>query len=106
MTYAAKCRECGGSFQAKRYTADFCSSKCRMQFNQRRRERGTELYDVLMAAKFGAGPHKPPAGLVDNLLSAYRNADLHKREGRASWQEWGQAQTRIPMGYSKEGDKR
>ncbi len=101
-----RCRECGTGFAARRDTAEFCGSKCRMAFNQRRRERGCELYDAMMGLKFSAPGHKPPPGIVDNLLEAYRDADKHARAGRASWQSWGTAQTRIPMRYSKEGDKR
>jgi hypothetical protein len=101
---AAKCKECGAGFIAKRSHGDFCKTACRQAFNTRRRERGTELYDVLMSQKFGV--NKPEPGLIDRLLEAYRASDTHLRGGRASWQDWGMAQTRIPMRYSAEGDKR
>jgi hypothetical protein len=80
-----------------------------MAFNQRRRDRGTELYDVLMSSRFGGVTERgqmAPRDMVDKLMNAYKAADDHARAGRPSWQRWALAQTRIPMAFSKEGDKR
>lgn len=100
------CKECGVGYRAERQTSEFCSSKCRMAFNQRRRERGVELYDVLMSSRFDMKTIAAPGDIVNRLLDAYRTADTAKRSGRASWQPWREAQTSIPMAYGKEGDKR
>lgn len=104
--WRGSCLECGTKYERKRSAAEFCGDKCRMAFNQRRRDRGTELYDILMSARFDAKDRAAPGDLVAKLLSAYKAADDHARNGRASWQRWSQAQTRIPNAYSKEGDKR
>src|SRR5688572_17639911 len=101
------CQECGKSFTPKTPTRLFCDTPCRNAFNARRRDRGAELYDVLMVQKFE--PNKwdanqiPP---VDKLLLAYKAADDARRGGRRSWQNAWDVSTKLPMAYSTEGDKR
>lgn len=92
------CEECGAGFKRVRTTKVFCSSACRLTFNQRRRERGAELYDALMS---NAG-----SAAVDKLLDAYRQADKTKRQGRRSWQPWRRAVLNMPMAYGSSGDNR
>lgn len=44
----ATCIECGTTFKAQRYDADFCCTAHRNAFNNRRRDRGAILYDLAM----------------------------------------------------------
>jgi len=46
------CAECGETFAAKRDHANFCSTKCRKTWNNRRATRGAELYDLFMALRY------------------------------------------------------
>ena len=50
--YKKTCKECGKAFEAKKAEAKFCSQKCRLTFNNRRRDRGAVLYDILMNCRF------------------------------------------------------
>lgn len=75
-----------------------------MRFNRRRRERGTELYDVFMSARFD----KDGAtwSNTEELAIAYKTADMQKRDGRNSWQAWSEAQMALPLSYGSTGDGR
>jgi hypothetical protein len=42
------CIECEASFKSSRYDACFCGAACRNAFNNRRRDRGAMLYDLVM----------------------------------------------------------
>ena len=45
------CAECGAPFARKRITEEFCSTKCRKTFNNRRATRGAQLYDLFCAMR-------------------------------------------------------
>lgn len=98
------CQECGKAHDSPNKAALFCSTGCRLKFNRRRRDRGTELYDVLMSARFEQ--NGAPKDLIDKLLNAYIASDKAKRSGRMSWQAWKTAQYRIPQLFSNTGDGR
>lgn len=91
------CRECGSDMTGIKQPALHCSQPCRLAFNRRRRDRGAELYDFIMA-----GDQEK----VTELISAYRQADKVKRQGRPSYQPTQQAQLRLPMMYGMNGDNR
>ena len=104
--YKRVCLECGRTYWAKRRQSVFCCIEDKMAFTNRRRDRGAELYDVLMTQRFA---RKTKAGkdawrLVCALASAYRMADQDRRGGRPSWSR--RAMERIPLGYSTGGDRR
>ena len=89
-------------------TALFCGSPCRTRFNNRRKARGAELYDLVMAWRFERGKTDVMQirGLIGRLASAYRDSDKTLRDGRQSW-ILTNGIDRIPLGYSKaDGDKR
>lgn len=94
---AGECRECGTAFEKRHRTALFCTSACKQRFNNRRRERGAELYDMAMAGE---------RDIVTRLLSAYKAADKAQRGGRPSYQDSDMAMTRIPFGFGVGGDGR
>jgi hypothetical protein len=98
------CLECGKTYDNPSKLAQFCSTAHRLKFNRRRRDRGTELYDLAMSARFeDNGASKD---LVERVLRAYHDSDKAKRGGRMSWQAWKTAQYRIPQSYSDKGDGR
>ncbi len=46
------CRECGAKFKATRRDAEFCpGASCRRDWNNRRQQRGAELYDLFMTIR-------------------------------------------------------
>ena len=48
------CLECGGECGK----GEFCGSACRMAFNNRRKARGAELYDLFMVHRFATAPKR------------------------------------------------
>lgn len=91
------CRECGTPFIPSRRPALHCSETCRTAFNRRRRERGAELYDFVMAGQ---------TAVVEMLLGAYKTADMATRDGRPSFQPTQQAILAIPATFGLRGDNR
>ena len=95
MTIACRhCRECGQTFNATRTDADFCSTKCRRDWNNRRQQRGAEMYDVFM---FMRHERKATEGLKEThdvslwtiaaqLASEWKAEDDKERDGRRSYQ--------------------
>lgn len=78
------CLECG---KAKTEKADFCSGRCRVRFNNRRKMRGAELYDLYMAHRFDR-QRAQELGVfqaINRLASIYRSEDVADRAGRRSW---------------------
>ena len=56
MTKKVKCRECGGPVeQTSVRERVFCQTKCRDKWNNRRRIRGAELYDLFMHMRYSRG---------------------------------------------------
>lgn len=46
------CQECGTPFEGKRREAVFCSDDCRRAWNNRRQQRGAQLYDLFMCNRY------------------------------------------------------
>lgn len=78
------CLECGADHICK---GEFCSTACRHDFNNRRKARGAELYDLYMAHRFERDRSKQLGVFqaINRLASIYRQEDLHRRSGRKSW---------------------
>jgi predicted nucleic acid-binding Zn ribbon protein len=105
--FAKSCTECGEAFETIRSEAEFCAPKCRMGWHNRRRDRGAELYDILMCKRYernGELTEKVARRLVDSLCRAYRDGDKTARAGRKSWDS--DAWTRSPLAFSEHGDCR
>lgn len=107
------CRECGKALERKETKRGgprmFCDAPCRLAFNNRRRDRGAELYDLFMALRFER--EKAAKSKVWSLLcdraSAYRDADKARRDGRKSWQSLRAAMEALPLGRTQNaGDMR
>ena len=97
------CRECGGPLTIvgpRGQLPKFCAEPCRTAFNMRRRQRGAELYDLLMANQFERqAPARKNGQLrraIGRLLSRFRDEDHRARNGRASWGDWREALERDP----------
>lgn len=99
------CQECGGSLvtpgqnRPMKATKKFCSQPCRMAFNNRRRDRGAEIYDLFMAIRFDRAnaAQRRVWSLMCSQAAAYRDADNHRRQGRKSWQSLDDAIEALPM---------
>jgi hypothetical protein len=92
-----QCRECG---KPTRRGATFCSGPiCRTEWHKRRRARGAELYDILMAWRFERESGNDDMALLARLASAYRQSDVNLRKGRKSWDR-DEAVARLPLAYS------
>jgi len=103
-TKQLECQECGEQFIPRQHRAAFCSDLCRSDFNHRRHKRGAELYDLVMHAHTSGD--KDADKVVSRVVAAYLDGDKAKRSGRKSWQPISYALMRIPMAYSKDGDRR
>lgn len=81
------CPECGERFTALTPTAEFCSNHCRSAFNNRRKMRGAELYDLLMAMRYERSLSKTLKvwSVLCRMAAKFREEDRIDREGRKSW---------------------
>lgn len=84
---ARECLECGAAYASEKDTSQFCSTACRRDFNNRRQQRGAELYDLYMALRFDRGPAKMlrVLSMLNRLASIFREQDRRDRDGRRSW---------------------
>ncbi len=99
------CRECGAPCSKR--GASFCRPSCRAAWHNRRKSRGAELYDLVMAMRYdrtGASAANAMT-VLSNLARAYHDADAAARGGRPSW-DLAEALARLPAGYSTAGDGR
>lgn len=87
MTRQAHCAECGAAFTPRRLEGVFCSARCRKAFNNRRMQRGAELYDLVMAWRFEREEAAQRGVLkrIARLASDFRERDHDERAGRKSW---------------------
>lgn len=109
------CLECGNALTVPGQNSKpspakkFCQPACRMAFNNRRRDRGAELYDLFMGLRFNRD-EAAKMGIwsqMCTLASAYRDADNHKRAGRPSFQSLKDAIDALPIARSSTaGDNR
>ncbi|WP_018261317.1 hypothetical protein [Methylobacterium sp. WSM2598] len=66
---------------------EFCAPPCRQRFNNRRLQRGAEVYDLWMAFRFQRSLARALKLLscLNRLAHLYRQEDLAERAGRSSW---------------------
>lgn len=102
-TLKAPCMECGASLTIngrRGAVPKFCCEPCRMAFNNRRRQRGAELYDLFMANNWERGaPYRTDGSLrraMGRLVSRWRDEDHRERSGRQSWGDAREALERDP----------
>ncbi len=88
------CRECGAKFVATRSDAEFCpGASCRRDWNNRRQQRGAELYDVFMTIRHERQLTEKMKEDGFNLWTAacrlamyWKDEDVRDRGGRRSYQ--------------------
>jgi len=86
----AECLECGRRFTRLPFQGrEFCSTPCRQNWNNRRLQRGAELYDLYMAHRFERAEAKNLGVFqaINRLASDYRAEDRERRSGRRSWRK-------------------
>ena len=78
------CLECGSPHPG---AGDFCADGCRTAFNNRRKARGAELYDLFMAHRFDRTRARQLRVLqaMNRLASNWRAEDHERRGSRRSW---------------------
>ncbi len=78
------CLECGTEHRCK---GEFCSVTCRTAFNNRRKARGAEMYDLYMAHRFDRETAQALGVFqaINRLASDFRQEDKARRAGRRSW---------------------
>lgn len=83
------CLNCGAAYTASQATARFCGKACRDAFDNRRKARGTILYDLLMAHNYERDIARPMLlwSKMFRAASHWRAEDEAERQGRASWPE-------------------
>jgi hypothetical protein len=88
------CLDCGGprsanSQSSKTRRGEFCSIACRDAFNNRRKARGAELYDLYMAHRFDRANAQALGVLqaMNRMASNWREEDKARRDGRRSWRQ-------------------
>jgi len=89
------CFECGTTFQADLEQEQcFCTGKCKDRWNNRRRLRGAELYDLFMNMRFDRAAAKEAGvwSVMCRMASQWRHEDDNafnigktKRPGRKSF---------------------
>ncbi|MDP4024428.1 transcriptional regulator [Methylobacterium sp. NEAU 140] len=81
------CLECGTPFTPRKSDAEFCAAGCRQSWNNRRLQRGAEVYDLLMALRWdravATGLHVFTA--LSRMAAGFRRQDIAERDGRRSW---------------------
>lgn len=87
MTKVHQCQECGEDITGRRQGQEFCSPTCRQTFNNRRMQRGAELYDLFRALRRERADAKE-LGLWTQLCRLelkWQGEDEAKRPGRRSY---------------------
>lgn len=84
MARVHACLECGEGTTRQR---EFCSAKCRSDWNNRRKQRGAELYDLYMAHRFDRTNAQALRVFqaINRMASNFREEDKARRAGRQSW---------------------
>lgn len=91
------CQECGESFESRKVEARFCSTACRQAFNNRRLQRGADLYDLFMASRFerDQAAQEELWSKMCAVASGWRQEDERDRRGRKSWGNLREALQRL-----------
>lgn len=68
---------------------EFCGDRCRQAWNNRRLQRGAELYDLYMAHRFERAEASDLGVFqaINRLASDFRAEDHDNRDGRRSWRK-------------------
>lgn len=80
------CLECGAEFE-RAPNREFCSAKHRKDWNNRRMQRGTALYDLYIAHRFDRANAQALHAMtaMNRMTAQFRAEDRAQRAGRQSW---------------------
>lgn len=83
------CKECGNRITASPRPKEFCSTSCRQAFNNRRMQRGAELYDLFRALRRERAKAKQLNlwTQICRLELEWQMQDERERPGRKSYME-------------------
>jgi len=71
-----KCRECGEEFKkGKSQEQMFCSNACRSSWNNRRKNRGADVYDLFMTMRFDRSNAKGVWATMCRMASEWNEED-------------------------------
>jgi len=86
-TKLQSCQECGAPITGGRIGQEFCAKECRQAFNNRRMQRGAELYDLFRALRRERGAAKDLAiwTAICRLELKWQTEDEAARPGRKSY---------------------
>lgn len=81
------CIECGKPVTGRRDGAQFCCASCRLAFNNRRRDRGAEMYDLFRALRRERDAAKTLKiwTAMTQLELRWQEEDQRDRPGRRSY---------------------
>lgn len=94
------CKECGTPLTGRsKQPRQFCSTPCRQAFNNRRMQRGADLYDLFMAMRYERDKATDLGiwAIMCRMAQEYREQDARDREGRKSWQPASTVIDRLPV---------
>lgn len=83
--YERTCPECGAVFSTLRADATFCGSSCRQKWNNRRLQRGAQLYDLFMGMRYERKlfAHLKLWGVMCRLAARW----YHEDRSRKTWSD-------------------
>lgn len=87
---ATHCRESGVPLEnvPGKVQKEFATKQLANKFHARRRERGSYLYDLLMADLYApVMTHEETMARVAENLRSWRENDIEERDGRPSWND-------------------
>lgn len=84
---ARQCQNCGSPITARRNGQEFCKPSCRQAFNNRRMQRGAEMYDLIRALRRERDTAKELNIWTElcRLELGYQIEDEKERPGRRSY---------------------
>lgn len=96
---AMTCKECGTDVTPSRQRRMFCCTACRQRFNNRRLERGAQLYDLFMSMRYEREKAADLGvwAIMCRIAKDFREEDDRDRDGRKSWQPPHSVIERLPV---------
>lgn len=93
------CRECGGIYQTRRASREFCCTAHRQAFHNRRMMQGKQLIDLVIAWRFDRADFKAAGGLTAlcRMISKIKTENDCDRKGNIRiWDRAGAVKYRNP----------
>lgn len=96
---AKGCKDCGCAIPSESKSRDFCTSSCRSNYHNRRKQRGADLYDLFMALRFdrAAAQEQGAWSLMCRMAAQFRMEDQRDRGGLPSWDSVKDVRERSPQ---------